>query len=352
LVACYPGYGDLATAFPWTTEKLPPGVWAATDGDRLLFSPSATDLPPRKFLWLVAHELMHILLHHTRPWTTAADVPRLRTAMEIEADQNVPSAFEPLSVDRDRLASSLKAKGVDTLPKIYCWLGEHPSSIESVDEVRISAHPEVVRAKVLTALSSGRLPGNLQDIIGSLSEPTVLWREELVQYVGTHVGQPCMQLDRLVPHYWAMGIPVPPMGRAPSSVDLVLALDSSGSMKGEPIRLCLSQFRGLRGLVDDVDVYVCDAAIQALVHLQEVSDDEIVLLTQAVKGYGGTDFRPVFEAVEKLERQPQLLVYMTDADGQYPDRNPPYDVLWLTTTYRKPPFGRVLRIPATDLKEV
>jgi predicted metal-dependent peptidase len=298
----------------------------------------------------VAHELMHILLHHTRPWTTAADVPRLRTAMEIEADQNVPSAFEPLSVDRDRLASSLKAKGVDTLPKIYCWLGEHPSSIESVDEVRISAHPEVVRAKVLTALSSGRLPGNLKDIIGALSEPTVPWREELVQYVGTHVGQPRMQLDRLVPHYWAMGIPVPPVGRN-MSTDLVLAVDSSGSMKGEPVRLCLSQIRGLRGLVDDVDVYVCDAAIQALVHLQEITDDEILSLIKEVKGYGGTDFRPVFEAVAKLERQPQLLCFLTDADGAYPEP-PAYDVLWVTTTDLKPPFGRRLRIPVTDFKEV
>lgn len=352
LIACYPGYGELATAFPWTTENLPPGALARTDGSIIEFSPEAENLRPSQYLWLLSHELLHILLHHTRPWATAADLPRLYMAMEIEADQNVPVSFEPVSSRRYKIAADLKTAGVDTLERIYSWLGSHPTSLDVVDEVRMTTTPDVVRARVLSALGAGQLPGNLQEYIGRLRAPTVPWREELVQYVGTRLGQPKLLLDRLVPHYWAMGIPVPPVGRGRSSIDLVLAVDSSGSMKGEPIRLCLSQFRGLRGLVDDVDVYVCDAIIQAVVHLQEVSDDEIVSLTKAVKGYGGTDFHPIFEAVAQREVQPQLLIIMTDADGWCPDSSPPYDVLWLTTTDRKPPFGRVLRIPATDLKEV
>lgn len=345
LITTHPGYGELAAAFPCQVEDMPAGVLAATNGEVIRVSPAALTYPPCKYLWILGHELAHIMLHHTRPWK-ALDDTRLRAAMEIEADQNVPDTFEPVSATRSALASSLSQQGINTLERIYEWLGKNPTTLDRLDDLLPGVDPETVRVKVLGALSRGLLPGSWRETIGKLSTPTVAWQDELAHYIGTRLGNP-YYASRFIHHYLEMGLPVPPV-EYEISADVALAIDSSGSMKGEPIRLCLSQIRGLWGLVDDLDVYIADAAIQDVVHLSEVNDDEIVRLSQRVKGYGGTDFRPVFEALRS--KPPQVLVYLTDADGIFPEA-PDYDVLWVTTTDLKVPFGKRVRIPVFDLED-
>ena len=52
-----------------------------------------------------------------------------------------------------------------------------------------------------------------------------------------------------------------------------------------------------------------------------------------LKGFGATDFRPVFEYVDKLTKQGEFenlkgLIYFTDGYGIYPERMPDYDVIF------------------------
>ena len=47
------------------------------------------------------------------------------------------------------------------------------------------------------------------------------------------------------------------------------------------------------------------------------------------KGGGGTDFRPVFDHIEKNEVAPDVLVFFTDTWGEFPAEPPPYPVLWI-----------------------
>ena len=53
------------------------------------------------------------------------------------------------------------------------------------------------------------------------------------------------------------------------------------------------------------------------------------LFDEAVEGGGGTDFRPVFDWVEHENRSPNMLVYFTDAEGDFPKLPPNYPVIWL-----------------------
>jgi hypothetical protein len=62
----------------------------------------------------------------------------------------------------------------------------------------------------------------------------------------------------------------------------------------------------------------------------------------------------VFECLSGFEKRvlpvegwPDLLAYLTDAEGQIPDNLPAYPVVWLLTlTARvKPPFGMKIEIP-------
>jgi len=65
-----------------------------------------------------------------------------------------------------------------------------------------------------------------------------------------------------------------------------------------------------------------------------------------VKGFGGTDFQPVFK---HLEADPPLcLIYVTDLEGAFPPAAPPYPVLWVIPKgiTLKPPFGETVEVHA------
>ena len=66
---------------------------------------------------------------------------------------------------------------------------------------------------------------------------------------------------------------------------------------------------------------------------------------KGVGGGGGTDFRPVFEAIEKSGIIPDVLVYFTDGYGTFPDKEPSYPVIWASITpgYAYP-FGEVVDV--------
>ncbi|MCD6214573.1 MAG: hypothetical protein J7J46_06315, partial [Candidatus Desulfofervidus sp.] len=66
-------------------------------------------------------------------------------------------------------------------------------------------------------------------------------------------------------------------------------------------------------------------------------------------GSHNTDFRPIFKNVEERRLKPAILVYFTDGYGEFPEKVPPYPVLWIVvegpgTIGVKFPFGRVLMI--------
>jgi predicted metal-dependent peptidase len=71
---------------------------------------------------------------------------------------------------------------------------------------------------------------------------------------------------------------------------------------------------------------------------------ETFVAPRQFKGGGGTRFAPVFEAVEQAGWQPDLLVYFTDADGEFPTKVPSYPVIWLVKGKQKVPWGQRIQL--------
>jgi predicted metal-dependent peptidase len=120
-------------------------------------------------------------------------------------------------------------------------------------------------------------------------------------------------------------------------------VDTSGSIGSRE----LDQFAAEISAISDeaqpesIHVIYCDAAVQSV---QEFGPAESIQLVP--KGGGGTDFRPVFEWIEKNDLQPVCLIYLTDLYcHSYPER-PYYPVLWVTDSRRTAPFGETIRINA------
>ena len=128
--------------------------------------------------------------------------------------------------------------------------------------------------------------------------------------------------------------------RTDSLPSIVVVVDSSAST-----RTVLPAFKAeLQSIVEECQpestiVIMADAKVQRV--------DEFLQRGEAiefnVEGFGGTDFRPAFGHVDQQQLNPACLIYLTDADGVYPDEPSLNPMLWgaITTANRKAPWGRL-----------
>jgi predicted metal-dependent peptidase len=66
------------------------------------------------------------------------------------------------------------------------------------------------------------------------------------------------------------------------------------------------------------------------------------MLETDIKGGGATDFRAVFEFVERELEDTKLLLYFSDLDGIFPKNEPNYAVKWVSPKEANVPFGEVI----------
>ena len=117
--------------------------------------------------------------------------------------------------------------------------------------------------------------------------------------------------------------------------DFVIAIDTSGSVQGELVEKFITKTYNILSLQSsfftrvNVHIIQCDAAVQKddKITSREEFDDYIENLH--IYGFGGTDFRPVFEYVDELIRNGEFtdlkgLIYFTDGYGFFPKNMPAY----------------------------
>ena len=67
-------------------------------------------------------------------------------------------------------------------------------------------------------------------------------------------------------------------------------------------------------------------------------------LPKKLGGGGGTRFVPVFDWAERQDRAPDLLIYFTDAEGEFPKVPPNFPVLWLVKGKHPVPWGQRVQL--------
>jgi predicted metal-dependent peptidase len=117
--------------------------------------------------------------------------------------------------------------------------------------------------------------------------------------------------------------------------DFVIAIDTSGSTKGELVKSFLQKTYDVLTSTDafgeqmHVVILQCDAKVQEEVIIQNQQELDTYIHDFTIRGLGGTDFRPVFARVEELKQNGTLqdirgLLYFTDGEGEYPKNMPSY----------------------------
>ena len=137
-------------------------------------------------------------------------------------------------------------------------------------------------------------------------------------------------------HYHRMPLIEPLEYREDSRIkDFVIAIDTSGSVAGEEVQSFLQKtyniLRTREVFHNKINVHIiqCDAQIQSDEVITSTEDFDRYLENMEIRGLGGTDFRPVFDYVDRLLSEGAFsdlkgLIYFTDGLGTYPSSKPPY----------------------------
>ena len=134
--------------------------------------------------------------------------------------------------------------------------------------------------------------------------------------------------------------------------NFVIAIDTSGSIPDHLVASFLkttcSLLQSTASLCSEISICIlqCDAQIQDAVHLTSVAEIRDYMEHLTIKGRGETDFRPVFEYVDRQIASGTFsdvsgLLYLTDGDGLYPDHAPSYETAFLLPAETAPAPGTI-----------
>lgn len=121
--------------------------------------------------------------------------------------------------------------------------------------------------------------------------------------------------------------------------EFVIAIDTSASCRGPVVRGFLkrtySLLKGTENFFQKVNIHIiqCDSEVQSDTKITCDEDFQEFISQGKLKGFGATDFRPVFSYVEDLKERGEFenlkgLIYFTDGYGIYPERMPGFDVIF------------------------
>lgn len=184
----------------------------------------------------------------------------------------------------------------------------------------------MIKEAYLSGKLAGKLPADLERMLKDLLEPKINWKEALAKFISVHV---------LTDYTWSLpdrayvqrGFYLPTLAE-PELGDIVMAVDTSGSITDDDLRDLVSEVRGILIAFPTKTFYLigCDTHVASV---QEVNfSDEI----KRPKGGGGTCYREPFKWVKEHSVEPVCFIYLTDGEcNSFPDSPPDYPVLWVLT---------------------
>ena len=191
----------------------------------------------------------------------------------------------------------------------------------------------------LQAQQAGKLGGALARLVGELLQPKLPWRMLLARYM-TQIARDDYSYARPSRREGEMIMP----SLRSSQANIVVVLDTSGSVSNEELAEFLAEINTLKAqLRASITLHACDT---------ELSKDgpwvfeawEEFKLPKEFHGGGGTDFRPIFEWIKSQGKSPDMLLYFTDAEGDFPAMEPPYPVIWLVKGKAPVPWGQRIQL--------
>jgi len=191
-----------------------------------------------------------------------------------------------------------------------------------------------------SAMQAGKLGEDMARLVDFLLQPELPWRALLARYM-TAVARDDYSYTRPNPR---RGDPAIYPSLRSSQVDIMVAIDTSGSISDSEMQEFISEIDAVKGQMRArITLHACDSELANEGPWVYEPWDEFQK-PQNMAGGGGTSFVPVFDWAERQDRYPDLLVYFTDAQGQFPKSEPNFPVIWLVKGKASIPWGQRVQL--------
>lgn len=362
---------------PWKIEKkagLP-----YTDQKAIFYDPTwLISQTKTETTWCVRtylHILFHCIFSHAYGydkvdqalWDLAADIAVENAILELQ----LPWAKLERDTQLQRKIEYFKGEiGSFTADKLYRYLAHNPISQEEWEELTLlskrDSHISWVQPETLELTQadwkkiSERVKADLKSftkgktgsetLVKNLEEATrenVNYEEMLRQFTVTGEDM-CINDDEFDYVYYTYGLRE--YGNMPliealeykevkKVKEFVIAIDTSASCRGEIVKAFLNHTYSILKSAEtyfqkmNLHIIQCDSEVRSDTKVTSQEEFDTFMQYGKLTGFGATDFRPVFEYVDKLLEQGEFenlkgLIFFTDGYGIYPERMPKYDVIF------------------------
>ena len=222
--------------------------------------------------------------------------------------------------------------------------GETPVDVAAEEQ----AWDEAMHQALNIARAEGKVPGQVEETVKGAHTSTLDWRTLLRRYM-TDTAKSDYSWSLPNRRFIDSGLYLPSI-RSEGMETIAVIIDTSGSLPAATLAAFWAELREVVAEIrpESVVVLQVDAAVQdAAEYAPDDLPDEI-----ALKGRGGTDFRPGFEWLDEQGIQPAVCLYFTDMEcSSYPEEEPGFPVAWVNwgpqpSDWNREPWGERIDIAA------
>ncbi len=314
------------------------------------------------FIRGLMHMLLHLLFRHNivdekidyQLWNLASDIAventMLNLGLELKNDnekkckeiidslRNSISSFNVETIYRYYKSNGLNSEEIDTL-RYYFFYDEHGLWYRGTKEIKEAKNWEDISRQIETDLETFHEgdAGYLSQQLNEINRHKMTLKYFLKRF-GRQEEEMKVSLENIDMQLYTYGLSVydnlalvenEEYREERKIKDLVIAIDTSGSVKGELVRKFVEYAYSLLSdeslLSKDMNLYLleCDDRIQNVTVIRNKDDMDEYLEHHELKGFGETDFRPVFEYTNELIAEGKIkdlkgLIYFTDGKGIFP----------------------------------
>ena len=179
---------------------------------------------------------------------------------------------------------------------------------EDIEQIRQQMRSYIINAA--QTCDAGSVPLGIRRMIDELTNPKLDWRTLLDAQIRSAVKDD-YTFRRLSSKTWGTGVILPAQDYL-NTIDIAIAIDTSGSMTDETIRDILSEVKGIMETFRDfkLRVWAFDTRVYSYIEFRPDNLDEIDLYMP--DGGGGTDFEVNWEYMRENDITPERFVMFTD----------------------------------------
>jgi len=334
-----PFFGNLATRLQLTNADAWCGT-AATDGRKFYYnSDFIHNLPLKQLEFLFGHEVLHVVYDHMgrrgerdpKLWNIADDYCVNSDLIEQRVGEKIPvalydSKFKGQSAEEVYDYLYENAHKIDINKLLQQVLDQHldgdgdgedgegdengPPKLSKQERDAIRDEIKEAMLQAAQAVGAGNLPSGVKRLIKDLTEPVISWQELLQQQIQSTIKDDFTWM-RPSRRGWHMDAVMPGM-KPGETIDICIAIDTSGSISERDIRDFMAEIRGIMDAYNEYKIRVWCFDTEVYNEREFTSENLESITDYEPAGGGGTDFMANWEYMKDNHIEPKKFIVFTD----------------------------------------